>query len=176
VAASGLRPGGSSGASGQVRTRLGLDTCRHRTPAWVLSKARACSVLRPCCAWPGPCTGESGAHPRGLGTPVEVLDLTRRSGLYVQGSSTSPWGFGPTVDTLEYIVFSGRVATRESTTWWGRALFTTRLEAAAWAPHLHTVVRGTPVSGYRQWPPGPTSGEDASLQVGPKLVLRVNVA
>jgi hypothetical protein len=24
--------------------------------------------------------------------------------------------------------------------------------------------------------PGPTSGEDASLQVGPKLVLRVNVA
>jgi hypothetical protein len=63
--------------------------------------------------------------------PVEVLDLTRRPSLYVQGSGTSPWGSGPTVDTLEYIVFSVRVATRESTTWWGRALFTTRLEVAA---------------------------------------------
>jgi hypothetical protein len=85
----------------------------------------------------------------GPGTPVEVLDLTQRSGLYVQGSGTSPWGSGPTVDTLEYIVFSGRVATRESTTWWDRALFTMRLEVAAWALRLHTVVRGTPVSGYR---------------------------
>jgi hypothetical protein len=80
---------------------------------------------------------------------VEVLVLTRRSGLYVQGSCTSPWGSGPTVDTLEYIIFSGRVATRESTTWCGQALFTTRLEVAAWAPRLHTVVRGTPVSGYQ---------------------------
>jgi hypothetical protein len=81
---------------------------------------------------------------------MEVLDLTRRSGLYVQGSGTSPWGSKPTVDILEYIVFSGRVATWESATWWGRALFTTRLEVATWTPCLHTVVRGTPVSGYRQ--------------------------
>jgi hypothetical protein len=28
-------------------------------------------------------------------------------------------------------------------------LFSTRLEIAAQAPRLHTVVRGTPVSGYR---------------------------
>jgi hypothetical protein len=62
----------------------------------------------------------SGLDPtqRGLGlvpgvrcTPVEVLDLTRRSGPYVQGSDTFPWGSGPTVDILEYIVFSGHVAT-----------------------------------------------------------------
>jgi hypothetical protein len=99
--------------------------------------------------WPGPCTGQSGARPRGSSTPVEILDLTRRTGLYVQGSGTSSWGSGPTVDTLEYIVFSGRVATRESTTWWGQALFTTRLEVAAWSPRLHTIVRGTPVLGYR---------------------------
>jgi hypothetical protein len=81
--------------------------------------------------------------------PVEVLDLTRRSGLYTQGSSTFPWGSGPIVDTLEYIVFSGHVAAPEPSTWWGRALFTTRLEIAAWVSRLHTVVRGTPVSGYR---------------------------
>jgi hypothetical protein len=33
-------------------------------------------------------------------------------------------------------------------TCWGRVLFTARLEIAAWAPCLHTVVRGTPDSGY----------------------------
>jgi hypothetical protein len=52
-------------------------------------------------------------------------------------------------------------------------LFTMRLEIAARAPCLHTVVRGTPDSGYRQWPPGPSSGENTSLQVGPKLDRRL---
>jgi hypothetical protein len=104
---------------------------------------------------------------------MEVLDLTRRSGLYIQGSVTFPWGSGLTVDTLEYIIFSGHVAVPEPSTWWGRALFTTRLEIATWVSRLHTVVRDTPVSGYRQWPPGPTSGEDTSLQVGPKLDWRL---
>jgi hypothetical protein len=56
---------------------------------------------------------------------VEVLDLTQRSGPYVQGSDTFPWGSGPTIDILQYIVFSGHVVTREPSTWWGRALFTT---------------------------------------------------
>jgi hypothetical protein len=86
---------------------------------------------------------------------MEVLDLTRRSDPYVQGSSTFLWGSGSTVDILEYIVFSGHVATQESSTRWGRVLFNMRLEIAAWAPCFHTVVRGTPVSGYRQWPLGP---------------------
>jgi hypothetical protein len=70
----------------------------------------------------------------------------------MQGSDTFPWGSGPTVDTLEDIVFSGHVAALEPSTWWGRSLFTTRLEIAAWVSCLHTVVRGTPVSGYRQCP------------------------
>jgi hypothetical protein len=81
---------------------------------------------------------------------VEILDLTRRSMLYIQGSGAFPWGSGLTIDTLEYIIFSGHVAAPEPPTWWDRVLFTTRLEIAAWAPRLHTVVRGTPVSGYRQ--------------------------
>jgi hypothetical protein len=80
---------------------------------------------------------------------VEILDLTRRSSLYIQGSGTFPWGSGPTVDTLGYIVFSGHVVAPEPPMWWGRVLFTTWLEKAAWAPCLHTVSRGTPVSGYR---------------------------
>jgi hypothetical protein len=87
--------------------------------------------------------------------PVEVLDLTWRSGLHAQGSDTFPWGSGPTVDILEYIVFSGDVVTLEPSTWWDRALFTTRLEIVVRVSRLHTIVRGTPVSRYRQWPLGP---------------------
>jgi hypothetical protein len=124
----------------------------------------------PCREWPGPCTGGSETRPTGPGMTVEVLDLTRRSDPYVQGSDTFPWGSGPTVDILEYIVFSGHVATREPTTWWGRVLFTARLEIVAWAPCLHTVVRGTPVSGYRQWPPGPPQGRIRACRWGQSLV------
>jgi hypothetical protein len=65
---------------------------------------------------------------------VEILDFTRRSGLYIQGSGTFPWGSGLTADTLEYIIFPGHVAAPEPSAWWGRVLFTTRLEIAAWAP------------------------------------------
>jgi hypothetical protein len=57
--------------------------------------------------------------------PMWVLDLTRRSGLYIQGSGTFQWGSGPTVDTLEDIVFSGHVAALEPSTWRGRVLLTT---------------------------------------------------
>jgi hypothetical protein len=46
--------------------------------------------------------------------PVEVLDLTRRPGLYIQGSGTFLWGSELTVDTLEYIIFSGHMAAPES--------------------------------------------------------------
>jgi hypothetical protein len=54
--------------------------------------------------------------------PVEVRDLSRRPGLYIQGSDTFPWRSGPTVDTLEYIIFFGHVAVPEPSTWWGRVL------------------------------------------------------
>jgi hypothetical protein len=86
---------------------------------------------------------------------AEVLDPARRFGLCIQGSDTFPWGAGPTVDTMEYIVSSGHVAAPVPPMWRGQPLFATWLEAAAWTPRFHTVVRGTPDSGYRQWPPGP---------------------
>jgi hypothetical protein len=54
--------------------------------------------------------------------PLEVLDLIRRLGLYIQGFNTFPWGSGLTVDTLGYIIFSGHVAVPEPSTWWGRVL------------------------------------------------------
>jgi hypothetical protein len=117
--------------------------------AWVFfvpeSRDPAVSGLDPIQRGPEPILGVWFA-------PVEVLDLTLGFGLYIKGSDTFPWGSGPTVDTLEYIVFSGHVAALEPSTWWGRVLFTTRLEIAVWVLRLHAVVRGTPVSVYRQWP------------------------
>jgi hypothetical protein len=68
------------------------------------------------------------------------------------GSGTFPWGSGPTVDTLEDIVFPGHVAALEPPTWRGHVLFVTRLRIAAWTPHLHTIVTGTPFPGYRHIP------------------------
>jgi hypothetical protein len=75
--------------TGPKPTRLGPDMCRHRTPAWVLFKARVCSVLSP---W-DPIVGGSDPIPGGGGGPnpipgvriahVEVLDQPWRSGLYI---------------------------------------------------------------------------------------------
>jgi hypothetical protein len=112
----------------------------------------------PAVSGPDPTDMGPGPVPGVRLTPVEVLDLTRGFGLYMQGSGTFPWGSRPTVDTLEDIVFSGHVAALEPSMWWGRSLFTTRLEIAVWVSCLHTVVRGTPISGYQQWPPGPPQG------------------
>jgi hypothetical protein len=47
--------------------------------------------------------------------------------------------------------------------------FTTRLEIAAWVLRLYTVVRGTLVSGYRQWPPGPPQGRMRACRWGQSL-------
>jgi hypothetical protein len=69
-----------------VITRSGLDTCRHRTPAWVLIKAQVCSVLEP---WdpivggPDPIQGGPDPIPRVRFAHVEVLDQSWRSGLYI---------------------------------------------------------------------------------------------
>jgi hypothetical protein len=68
----------------------------------------------------------------------------------MQGSGTFPWGSRPIVDTLECITFSGHVVAPEPSTWWGRVLFIACLEIDARATRLHTIVRGTPVPGYRQ--------------------------
>jgi hypothetical protein len=96
--------------AGPKPTRLGLDTCRHQTPAWVLFKARAYSVLGP---W-DPIVGGSdpilgGPDPiLGVWLAHEVLDQPWRSGLYIQGSDTShggpdsllrPWGISLPLDT-----------------------------------------------------------------------------
>jgi hypothetical protein len=119
----GSRPRGSIGSppergaqaytvwSGHVSA---LDPRLVLIKAWVLSVAESRDP-----AASGPDPTQRGPEPV-LGVrfaPVEVLDLTWRSSLYVQGSSTFPWGSGLAADTLEYIIFSGHVAAPEPSTW-----------------------------------------------------------
>jgi hypothetical protein len=181
-------------------TRPGMDTCRHLTPVWALIKAQVCSVLEP---WDptvgGPDPIRGGPDPI-LGVRsvnVGVLDQTWRSGLYIQGSDTFPWGSGLTVDALEYITFSGHVAAQDPPMWWAQALLLTqsscpRLGRVMDWSHIHLFYHATKSShvgtvllysskGYPSFRvptvgPGPTSREDTSLQVGPKLVLCLNMA
>jgi hypothetical protein len=157
----GSRPRGSIGSppergagaytawSGHVSA---LDPRLALIKAWVFlvseSRDPAVSGSDPTQRGPGPVPGV-------WFVPTEVLDPALRSGPCMQGSGTFLWGSRPTVDTLEDIVFSCHVVALEPSTWRGRVLFTTRLEIVVQAPRLHTIVRGTPVPEYRQWPPGP---------------------
>jgi hypothetical protein len=116
--------------TGPEPTRLGPDMCWHRTPAWVLFKARVCSVLRP---WglimggPNPIRGGGGPDPiPGVRLAhVEVLDQPWRSALYIQGSGTLPRGSGLIVEALGNITFSEHVAAPDPPMWWGQALLWT---------------------------------------------------
>jgi hypothetical protein len=154
----GSRPRGSIGSLPEQGAEAYTVWSRHVSapdPRLALIKAWVFFVPEsrdPVVSGPNPTQG--GPEPV-LGVrlaPVGVLDPSRRSGPYMQGSDTFPWESGPTADTLEDIVFSGHMAAPEPSTWWGRSLFTTRLEIAARVSCLHTVVRGTPISGYRHIP------------------------
>jgi hypothetical protein len=178
VAASGLRLSGEQECMqiGLDPTRPGLDTCRLRTPAWVLIKARVCSpeTLGPHCGWPGPHTG--GPDPI-LGVRfanVEVLGQTWRPRPYIQGSVTGPtlshggpdsllmpWSISLSLDMwrpwthpcggVRRYCWPSVVARGWGESWPGPTYksFTTRLKIAAWVLCLYTVVIGTLVSGYR---------------------------
>jgi hypothetical protein len=127
-------------------------------------------IPRPHSEKPGSLLRGPGPVSRVLFVPVEVLNLARRSELCIQGSGTFSWGPGPIVATLEYIVSSGHVAAPEPPTWRGWVLFTARLEIAAQTPCLHTLVRGTLDSRYRQWPPGLPEGRIRACRWGQSLI------
>jgi hypothetical protein len=99
---------------------------------------------------PDPHTERSGTRPGGpvstCGGPGPCPEV--RS-VYA-GIQHFPMGLRTPADTLECIIFFGHVAAPEPSAWWGRVLFAMRLETATWTPRIHDVVRGTPISGYRQ--------------------------
>jgi hypothetical protein len=80
--------------TGSEPTRLGPDTCRHQTPAWVLFKARVYSILGPHCGRSEPHTGGGGfgSHSKGpsctRGGPGPTLDVQT----VYQGVRHSPMG------------------------------------------------------------------------------------
>jgi hypothetical protein len=175
VAASGLCLSGEQECMqiGPEHTRAGLDTCQLRTPAWALSK-----VLGPHCGRSGPHTGGGGPDPI-LGVRsvhVGVLDQLGGPDCISRGPALSHGGLGslltPWSISLSLATWRPRSRPRGGVRrccWprvvargWGESWssptynsFTTRLKIAAWVLRLHIVVRGTLVSGYRQWPPGP---------------------
>jgi hypothetical protein len=113
VAATGLCLSGGHECmrTGPEPTRLGPDTCQHRTPAQVLFTARVCSVLGP---W-DPIVG--GSNPiRGVRIPFQGSGLhTWRSWTNLEGpdcisrgpalshggpdSLLRPWGISLSLDT-----------------------------------------------------------------------------
>jgi hypothetical protein len=194
VAASGLRLSGEQECMriGPEHTRAGLDTCQLRTPAWALSK-----VLGPHCGRFGPHTWGPDPNLGVRSIHVGVLDQLGGPDCISKGPALFPWGSRLTVDALVYITFSGHVAAPEPPTWLGRMLLLAQSSrprlgrVTAW-PNAQLLYHATNDSrvgtaslycskGYPSFrvptvAPGPTSGEDASLQVGPKLVLRLNMA
>jgi hypothetical protein len=154
-------------------------------------------TLGPYCGRPGPHTGGPDPILGVRSIHVGVLDQTWRSRLYIQGSGTFPWGPELTVDVLEYITFFGHVAAPDPPMWWGQALLLAQSSrprlgrVMSWS-HIQLLYHATKDSRVRTvslysskgYPgfrvpivaPGPTSGEDASLQVGPNLVLCLNMA
>jgi hypothetical protein len=111
------------GGGAYVITRSGIDTCQHRTPAWVQNKARVCSVLEP----PDPIRGGGGPDPiQGSGwhtwrswTNLGGPDCISR------GPTLSHGGSELTVEALGSITFSGHVAVLDPLMWWGQALLWT---------------------------------------------------
>jgi hypothetical protein len=146
---------------------------------------------------PAPIQGGPDLIPGVRFAHVEVLDQTWRPGPYIQGSGTFPWGSRLTGDALEYVTLSGHVAALDPPMWWGQVLLLAQSSrprlgrVMAWS-HIQLFYHATKNSrvgtvflynskGYPSFrvpivAPGPTSGEDASLQVGPKLVLCLNMA
>jgi hypothetical protein len=129
-------------------------------------------TLGPHCGWPGPILGDPDLIRGVQFAHMEVLDQTWRPGPYIKGSDPFPWGSRLTGDAFEYVTFSDtwrhrtcpcggarcccwpRVVARG----WGESWpcptyrsFTTRLKIAAWVLRFYTAVRGTLVSGYRQY-------------------------
>jgi hypothetical protein len=106
------------------------------------------------------------------------------------GVSTFPWGSRITGDASEYVTFSGHMAASDPPMWWGQVLLLAQSSrprlgrVMAWShiqlfyqatknSHVGTVfytaVRGTLVSGYRQWPPGPPQGRMRACRRGQSL-------
>jgi hypothetical protein len=74
-----------------VRTRVSSGPRPALIKAWVFFVPES---RDPAVSGPDPTRRGLGPVPGVRFAPVEVLDLNRRSGSYIQGSGTFPWGSG----------------------------------------------------------------------------------
>jgi hypothetical protein len=97
----GSRPRGSIGSPPERRAEAYTVWSGHVSapdPRLALIKAWVFFVLEsrdPAVSGPDPTQGGPGPVPGVRFAPMEVLDLARRSGLYIQGSVTFSWGPNP---------------------------------------------------------------------------------
>jgi hypothetical protein len=105
---------------------------------------------------PDPCLGHDTSSPRTLLRVVwsslgGVRTLSNGSGLLYFGGSGCAYR-GPAPFGSNGVVSENATLTAHEIL---LGLFSARLRVAAQASCLHTIVRGTPNPGYRQWPLGP---------------------
>jgi hypothetical protein len=160
--------------------RLGPDMCRHWTPAWVLFKARVCSVLRP---WdpivggPDPIRGEVWIPFQGSGTlPWGPDSLLRTWGISL--SLDTWWLWTRPCGGVKRCCGPRVVARGWGESWLSptHSTFATRIRDSRVGTASLYSSKGYPSFRVPTVALGPTSGEDASLQVGPKLVLCFDMA
>jgi hypothetical protein len=145
----------------------------------------------------GPHYGRPRPHTRGFGSHSRGPVRTRggpgpnlEAQTVYTGSNTFPWGSRLTGDASEYVTFSGHMAASDLPMWWGQVLLLAQSsdlrlgQVMVWSHiqlfyhttknsrvvlRFYTAVRGTLVSGYRQWPPGPPQGRMLAYRWGQSL-------
>jgi hypothetical protein len=111
--------------------------------------------------WPGTYSEGPGAHLRDLACllgspgPRSRVRVVRTGVRFSSVEVRTQWSI------LGCIIFPCHVVPLDLPMWWGRVPFSAR--------RLYTVVGGTPDSGYRQWPPGPTQGRMRACRWGQSL-------
>jgi hypothetical protein len=121
---------------------------------------------------PNPTQRGPGPIPGVRSTPVEVPDLSRGSDPFVQGSGTFPWR--SRLLPIPWSVSSSPATWRPGAVHVvgsGVVYHTTRDSRVGTMPSHCS--KGYPFFRVSTVAPGPTSGEDTSLQVGPKPERRL---
>jgi hypothetical protein len=119
---------------------------------------------------PDPCLGHGTSSPRTLlwvaRSPLGgVRTLSMASGRFTSGVRVVRIGVLCLLGPMVFVSENATLTAHEILL----GLFSARLSVAAQASCLHTVVRGTPNPGYRQWPPGPPQGRMRAYRWGQSL-------
>jgi hypothetical protein len=153
-------------------------------PLAYVTDNKPCGSIRPSTEWgaealriepghasiPEPCLGHGTSS---LGTLLWVVwsslggvrTLSNGSGLLYFGGPGCAYR-GPVPSGPDGVVSENATLTAHEIL---LVLFSARLRVATEASCLHTVARGTPNPGYRQWPPGPPQGRMRAYRWGQSL-------